>query len=345
MIREATEKLIGGSSLSMEEASGVMTQIMEGEATPVQLASFLTALRIKGETPGEIAGMASVMRDKALPVETDGVVVDTCGTGGARAKTFNISTATAFVAAGAGLKVAKHGNRAASGTCGSADVLEALGVELELPPKAVQRCINEVGMGFMFALVFHPAMRYAAPVRRDMGIRTVFNVLGPLTSPARVKQQLLGVAEPALGEKMAQVLNLMGSEHCLVVHSSEGADELTLGGENHVWELKAGEVSHSLVNPQDLGLAKAPWQAIRGGTPADNAFLLRRILTGERGAHRDVVLLNSAAVLMVGGLVESLQGGVEMAAQVIDDGRALTKLEALVEVSQELAMEAEGQRR
>ena len=342
MIREATEMLIGGSSLSMNEASGVMTQIMEGEATPVQLASFLTALRMKGETAEEIAGMASVMRDKALPVETDGVVVDTCGTGGARAKTFNISTSTAFVAAGAGLKVAKHGNRAATGTCGSADVLEALGVVLELPPKAVERCIDEVGMGFMFAPTFHPAMKYAAPVRRDMGVRTVFNVLGPLTSPARVKRQLLGVAEASLGEKMANVLNLMGSERCLVVHGEEGADELTLGAENHVWELRDGNVSYSVINPRDLGLVRAPWQAIRGGTAADNAFLLRRILIGERGAHRDVVLLNSAAVLMVGGLSESLPEGVELAAQVIDDGRALMKLEALVEVSQELAFEAES---
>ena len=342
MIREATEMLIGGSSLSMDEATGVMTEIMEGEATPVQLASFLTALRIKGETAEEIAGMASVMRDKALPVEVDGVVVDTCGTGGATAKTFNISTATAFVAAGAGLKVAKHGNRTASGTCGSADVLEALGVELELPPKAVERCINEVGMGFMFALVFHPAMRYAAPVRRDMGIRTVFNVLGPLTSPARVKRQLLGVAEPALGEKMAQVLKLMGSEHSLVAHSSEGADELTLGGENHVWELKDGEVRQRNINAREFGLAEAPWQAIRGGTPADNAFLMRRILTGERGVHRDVVLLNSGAVLMIGGMADSLESGIELAAQVIDDGRALMKLESLVELSQELALEAQG---
>ena len=241
---------------------------------------------------------------------------------------------------GAGLKVAKHGNRAATGTCGSADVLEALGVELELPPNAVERCIDEVGMGFMFAPTFHPAMRYAAPVRRDMGIRTVFNVLGPLTSPARVKRQLLGVAERSLGETMAKVLNLMGSEHCLVVHSAEEADELTLGAESHVWELRDGEVAYSVVNPQELGLVQAPWQAIRGGTAADNAFLLRRILIGERGAHRDVVLLNSAAVLMVGGLVESLREGVGMASQVIDDGSALMKLEGLVEVSQELALEA-----
>ncbi len=342
MIREGTEKIIGGSSLSMGEASGVMAQIMEGEATPVQLASFLTALRMKGETAAEIAGMASVMRDKALPVATSGVVVDTCGTGGAVAKTFNISTATGFVAAGAGLKVAKHGNRAASGSCGSADVLEALGVALELGPKAVERCIDEVGMGFMFARTFHPAMRYAAPVRSDMGIRTVFNVLGPLTSPARVKRQLLGVAEASLGETMAEVLKLMGSEHCLVAHSSEGADELTLGGENQVWELKDGAVSESVVDGQELGLERAPWQAIRGGTPADNAFLLRRILTGERGAHRDVVLLNSGAALMVGGLVESVGEGIELAAQVIDDGRALMKLEGLVELSQELAFEAEG---
>lgn len=342
MIREATEKIIGGASLSMDEAAGVMTQIMEGEATPVQLASFLTALRMKGETAEEIAGMASVMQDKALPVETDGVVVDTCGTGGAVAKTFNISTATGFVVAGAGLKVAKHGNRAATGSCGSADVLEALGVALELPPKAVERCIEEVGMGFMFARSFHPAMRYAAPVRQDMGIRTVFNVLGPLTSPARVKRQLLGVAEASLGETMAEVLNLMGSEHSLVVHSEEGADEFTLGGVSHCWELEDGEVSSFEVDPQEFGLGRAPWQAIRGGTPADNAFLLRRILTGERGPHRDVVLLNSGAALMVGGMAESIEEGIEIAAQVIDDGQALMKLEGLVELSQELAMEAEG---
>lgn len=327
----------------MEEAAGVMTEIMGGEATPVQLASFLTALRMKGETAGEIAGMASVMRDKALPVATSGVVVDTCGTGGATAKTFNISTATAFVAAGAGLKVAKHGNRAASGTCGSADVLEALGVHLELGPEAVERCIDEVGMGFMFAPSFHPAMKYAAPVRRDMGIRTVFNVLGPLTSPARVKRQLLGVAEYSLGEKMAEVLGLMGSVHCLVAHSAEGADELTLGGDNYVWELKGGEVSYRVVNAEGLGLSRAPWQAIRGGSAADNAFLMRRILTGERGAHRDVVLLNSGAVLMIGGAAGSLREGVGIAARVIDDGDALMKLESLVELTQELALEGEGE--
>ena len=326
----------------MGEASGVMAQIMEGQATPVQLASFLTALRMKGETADEIAGMASVMRDKSLPVETSGVVVYTCGTGGATAKTFNISTATAFVVAGAGLKVAKHGNRAASGSCGSADVLEALGVALELPPKSVERCIDEVGVGFMFAPVFHPAMKYAAPVRVDMGIRTVFNVLGPLTSPARVKRQLLGVAEFSLGETMAEVLKLMGSERCLVVHSAEGADEFTLGGVSHCWELRDGEVNSFDVNPQEFGLSQAPWQAIRGGTPADNAFLLRRILTGERGVHRDVVLLNGGAALMVGGVADDLREGIELAAQVIDDGRALMKLEGLVELSQELAMEAGG---
>ena len=211
---------------------------------------------------------------------------------------------------------------------------------MELSPKAVERCIDEVGIGFMFAPVFHPAMRYAAPVRRDMGIRTVFNVLGPLTSPARVKRQLLGVAEDSLGPTMAEVLKLMGSERCMVVHSAEGADELTLGAESHVWELEDGEVACRVVNPWELGLARAPWQAIRGGTASDNAFLLRRILAGERGAHRDVVLLNSGAVLMLGGLAANLEEGIELAGQVIDDGRALMKLEALVEASQELALEA-----
>ena len=336
VIRQVIEALISGQSLEMDQASMLMTEIMDGRVTPAQLASILTALRLKGETPEEIAGMAKVMREKALRVEVDGVVVDTCGTGGSGSNTFNISTAAAFVAAGAGLKVAKHGNRAASGTCGSADVLEALGVKLELGPAAVEQCIDQVGIGFMFAPIFHPAMKYAAPVRREMGIRTVFNILGPLTSPAMVKRQLLGVAHPSLGEKMARVLQLMGSEHCLVAYGGDGQDEFTLGADTNVWELKNDNIDSYTVNPQQFGLPRVGLQALRGGTPQDNAFLLRRILTGQQGVHRDVVLLNSAAVLVVGGKAQDLKEGLELAKQVVDDGHALMKLEALVEISQEL---------
>lgn len=337
MIREAIEELVAGRSLTMDQASAVMDEIMEGQATQAQLAAFLTALRLKGETPEEIAGMATVMREKALRVEVEGAVVDTCGTGGDGSGTFNISTAAAFVAAGAGLKVAKHGNRAASGTCGSADVLEALGVKIELGPEAVKQCIDEVGIGFMYAPTFHPAMKYAAPVRRELGIRTVFNILGPLTNPAVARRQLLGVADPSLGEKMARVLQLMGSEHSLVVHGHDGLDELTLGDETSVWELRDGGITSYTVNPGDLGLPRVPLQALQGGTPQENAFLLRRILAAEKGPHRYIVLLNSAAVLVVGGKAKDLKEGLDLAREVIDGSDALLKLEALVELSQALA--------
>ncbi|MFB3092366.1 MAG: anthranilate phosphoribosyltransferase, partial [Dehalococcoidia bacterium] len=270
-------------------------------------------------------------------VEVEGAVVDTCGTGGDGSGTFNISTAAAFVAAGAGLKVAKHGNRAASGTCGSADVLEALGVKIELGPEAVKQCIDEVGIGFMYAPTFHPAMKYAAPVRRELGIRTVFNILGPLTNPAVARRQLLGVADPSLGEKMARVLQLMGSEHSLVVHGHDGLDELTLGDETSVWELRDGGITSYTVNPGDLGLPRVPLQALQGGTPQENAFLLRRILAAEKGPHRYIVLLNSAAVLVVGGKAKDLKEGLDLAREVIDGSDALLKLEGLVELSQALA--------
>ena len=337
MIREAIEELVAGRSLTMDQASTVMDEIMEGQATQAQLAAFLTALRLKGETPEEIAGMATVMREKALRVEVEGTIVDTCGTGGDGSGTFNISTAAAFVAAGAGLKVAKHGNRAASGTCGSADVLEALGVKIDLGPEAVKQCIDEVGIGFMYAPTFHPAMKYAAPVRRELGIRTVFNILGPLTNPAVARRQLLGVADPSLGEKMARVLQLMGSEHSLVVHGHDGLDELTLGDETSVWELRDGGITSYTVNPGDLGLPRVPLQALQGGTPQENAFLLRRILAAEKGPHRYIVLLNSAAVLVVGGKAKDLKEGLDLAKEVIDGSDALLKLEALVELSQALA--------
>ena len=336
MIRESINTVVSGQSLTMEEASSVMREIMEGEATPAQLGAFLTALALKGETTQEIAGMARVMREMALRVDVDGELVDTVGTGGDGKNTFNISTATAFIAAGAGLKVAKHGNRAASGSCGSADVLEALGVQIELSPEAVARCINEVGVGFMFAPAFHPAMRHAGPVRREIGIRTVFNILGPLTNPAGAQTQLLGVAFPELGGIMAEVLGLLGSHHAMIVHGAGGLDEISLSGDTSVWEVRGGQVEEWTLRVEDTGLPKTPIEAIRGGSKEENAATMRRLFQGEQGPVRDMVLLNSAGVLMVGDKTETIRHGVEMSAGIIDSGAALAKLDQMVEVTQRL---------
>ena len=336
MIRESINTVVSGQSLTMEEASSVMREIMEGEATPAQLGAFLTALALKGETTQEIAGMARVMREMALRVDVDGELVDTVGTGGDGKNTFNISTATAFIAAGAGLKVAKHGNRAASGSCGSADVLEALGVQIELSPEAVARCINEVGVGFMFAPAFHPAMRHAGPVRREIGIRTVFNILGPLTNPAGAQTQLLGVAFPELGGFMAEVLGLLGSHHAMIVHGAGGLDEISLSGDTSVWEVRGGQVEEWTLRVEDTGLPKTPIEAIRGGSKEENAATMRRLFQGEQGPVRNMVLLNSAGVLMVGDKTETIRHGVEMSAGIIDSGAALAKLDQMVEVTQRL---------
>ncbi len=336
MIRESIDTVVSGQSLSMEDASLVMREIMEGEATPAQLGAFLTALALKGETTQEIAGMAKVMREMALQVKVDGELIDTVGTGGDGKNTFNISTATAFVAAGAGLKVAKHGNRAASGSCGSADVLEALGVQIELSPEAVAQCVNEVGVGFMFAPAFHPAMRYAGPVRREIGIRTVFNILGPLTNPAGAQTQLLGVAFPELGGIMAEVLGFLGSHHAMIVHGHGGLDEISLSGDTSVWEVRGGEVEEWTLHVEDTGLPETPIEAIQGGTKEENAATMRRVFQGEQGPVRDMVLLNSAGVLMVGDKAESIRKGVEMSVGIIDSGAALAKLDQMIEVTQRL---------
>ena len=336
MIRESIDTVVSGQSLSMEDASLVMREIMGGEATPAQLGVFLIAMVLKGETTQEIAGMAKVMREMALHVKVDGELIDTVGTGGDGKNTFNISTATAFVAAGAGLRVAKHGNRAASGSCGSADVLEALGVQIELSPEAVAQCVNEVGVGFMFAPAFHPAMRYAGPVRREIGIRTVFNILGPLTNPAGAQTQLLGVAFPELGGIMAEVLGFLGSHHAMIVHGHGGLDEISLSGDTSVWEVRGGEVEEWTLHVEDTGLPETPIEAIRGGTKEENAATMRRVFQGEQGPVRDMVLLNSAGVLMVGDKAESIRKGVEMSAGIIDSGAALAKLDQMIEVTQRL---------
>ena len=333
-IREAIDIVVSGKDLSMDDAASVMRQIMLGEATQAQLGSFLTALRLKGESTEEIAGMATVMREFALKVNVDGMLVDSVGTGGDGLNTFNISTAAAFVAAGAGLKVAKHGNRAASGTCGSADLLEELGVKIELSPEGVERCINESGIGFMFAQAFHPSMRHAGPVRREIGIRTVFNILGPLTNPAGAQSMLVGVAFPELSEQMAAVLNLLDTHHSIIVHGEGGLDEMTLSGDTSVWEVDGGKVSNWTLSVADTGLPVTPIAAVRGGDRAANAKTMRELLDGAGGPVRDYVLLNSAGVLLVGALVSNIRDGVQMAAQAIDSGAAKDRMESMIEVSQ-----------
>ena len=334
MIKEAIQALVSGRSLTMEEAASVMEEIMEGEVTPAQFGAFVTALRLKGETVDEITGLARTMRAKAVPVTVAGPLVDTCGTGGDGSATFNISTTAAFVVAGAGLKVAKHGNRAMSSQCGSADVLEALGVRLDLTAEQVQRCLEEVGMGFMFAPAFHPAMKYAAVPRREIGIRTVFNIVGPLTNPAGAQAQVLGVADGSLVEKLARVLQNLGCHHALVVHGEDGLDEITLTGKTRVCELKDGRINSYTLSPEDFGLSRAGLDSLRGGTVDENAALLRSILDGAPGPQRDVVLLNAAAALVAGDRVPSLEPGLDLAREALASGLALAKLQQLIKLSQ-----------
>ena len=334
-IRDAISAVVAGRSLSQAEASAVMEAIMTGEATPAQVGAFLTALHLKGESDAEIAGMAEVMRQKATPVYVDGPVADTCGTGGDGAHTFNISTAAAFVAAGAGLTVAKHGNRAMSSLCGSADVLEGLGVKIELDAEGVARCLREAGIGFMYAPKFHPAMRFAGPVRREIGIRTVFNILGPLTNPAHARHQVLGVASEPLAEKLAHALSRLGLVHALVVHGDGGVDELTLSGPNLIFDVRAGQApTRQTCSAAELGLQPAPQTALRGGDVATNVVIVRGVLDGsDRGPRRDVVLLNAAAALVAGDRAADLSAGLGLARTSIDDGHALERLIRLVAVS------------
>jgi anthranilate phosphoribosyltransferase len=310
---------------------------MSGAATPAQIAAFVTALRLKGEMVTEISGLASVMRAKAIPVKVDPPLVDTCGMGGDNSGTFNISTAVALVAAGVGLRVAKHGNRAMSSRCGSADVLEALGVKIGLGAEGVAECIERVGIGFMLAPVFHPAMKFAATPRREIGIRTVFNILGPLTNPAQAEFQVIGVPSLELGEKMARVLYRLGTRHALVVHGAGGLDEISITGKSVIWEVREGGVLPSYqVSPQEFGFQEASLAEIQGGTPQDNARILNRILNGERGPKRDVVVMNAAAALVVGGKAEELDKAARLAEEIIDGGKASEKLSELVRLSQNL---------
>jgi len=342
-IRGAIKQVIEGGNLREEEMVAVMDEVMSGAATPAQIASFITALRIKGETVEEITGAAKVMRQKATQVDTGvdtaagGIVIDTCGTGGDGSGTFNVSTASAFVVAGHGLTVAKHGNRSISSKCGSADVLEASGVVLALPAEDVSRCIKEVGIGFLFAPALHGAMKHAIGPRKEIGVRTIFNILGPLTNPAGANVQVLGVFAEELTEPLARVLGKLGAHRALVVHGEGNLDELTTTGMTKVSELKNNEVTSYTLKPADLDLPTSTLEQLRGGATAEEAAVqMQAILNGEPGPRRDMVVLNSGAALMAAGATADLSAGVELAGKIIDSGKAKAKLDALAAFSKHL---------
>ena len=335
MFAPLLEKLHRRQDLTADEASAAMAEIMDGRAQPAQIAGFLVALGMKGERPGEIVGLARAMRQRATRLSrTYAPVFDTCGTGGDRAHTFNVSTVAAIVVAAAGLTVAKHGNRSVSSRCGSADLLEALGVNISAPPDVVERCLAGAGIAFFFAPVFHPSMRHAAPTRKELGIRTAFNLLGPLTNPAGAARQLVGVPKPELTELVARSLALLGSERAWVVHGADGLDEISTTGYTKVSECRDGAVNTFYVHPSDFQLAKAAPTDLRGGDAAENAAIARRVLAGEAGPARDIVLLNAAVSLLIAGEVTTVHDGLGRAARAIDEGAASARLEQLAALSQ-----------
>jgi len=328
------EKLMHRENLSADEAAGAMAAIMSGDATPAQISAVLVGLTMKGERPAEMAGLARTMRANAVPLtRTFDDAFDTCGTGGDRSGTFNISSAAALVAAAAGLRVAKHGNRSVSSQCGSADVYEALGVNIAADPSVVEASLHDVGIAFFFAQTFHPSMRHAAPVRRELGVRTAFNLLGPLTNPAGTRRQLVGVPHSELTELMARALLLLGSERAWVVHGADGVDEMSTTGHTKVSECRGGTVSTFYVHPADFGLPKADRRDLKGGNAATNAAILREVLAGQTGPRRDVVILNAGASLFVGGKAGSVRDGIERAALAIDSGAARETLAAMIAAS------------
>lgn len=334
MIKDVLEKLIGGEDLTAEESYQVMGKIMSGELKEAQVAAYLVALRSKGETVNEILGSCRAIREHSIKISVSRTpVVDTCGTGGDAKGTFNISTVSAFVAAGAGITVAKHGNRAVSGQCGSADLCEALGIDLELSAAKLELCLNEIGLGFLYAPALHPAMAHAVPARKALGLRTIFNILGPLNNPAGAKRQLLGVYEEALTEKMATVLDALGSEHALVVVGGDGLDEITLTTNTKVTEVQNGKIRSYTIAPEDFGFSRAPLDSLLGGDKEASARLCLAVLQGEKGPQRDVVVLNAGAALYVAGAADSIREGVEMAKTSIDSGAAYEKLESLLQFS------------
>ncbi|MFQ5580611.1 MAG: anthranilate phosphoribosyltransferase [Nitrospiria bacterium] len=334
MIKEAISKVVERVDLSEAEAEGAMREIMEGAATPSQIACYITALRMKGETVSEITGSARVMREKATLVRVDDpMVVDTCGTGGDQMNTFNISTTVAFVVAGAGVTVAKHGNRSVSSSCGSADVLKSLGVRIDLPPDEVERCVNELGVGFLFAPLFHGAMKHAMVPRSETGIRTIFNILGPLTNPARASVQVLGVFSEELTDLMAQVLVNLGTRHCFIVHGMDGLDEITVTGRSRISEGKGGRVAAYYLEPKDFQFSNRDLKDLMGGSAEKNAEILLSVLRGEKGARREVVLMNAAPAFVAVGKSKTLQEGAALAAESIDSGKAMEKLDRLKKVT------------
>jgi anthranilate phosphoribosyltransferase len=335
VIQQALSQLLERRSLARAEAREVMGEIMRGEATPGQIGGFLVALRAKGETADEIAGCAEAMRAHVLRVQPSrSDLVDTAGTGGDGAHTLNISTAAALVAAAAGAAVAKHGNRAVSSACGSADVLEALGFRLELPPERIARSIDELGFGFMFAPAHHPAMRHVAPVRRELGTRTVFNVLGPLTNPAGARAQIVGVYSPDLVPTIAEVLVQLGAERAFVVHGAGGVDELSPAGPNLVCEVVSGRVTRREVDPLELGVPRCSPEELRGGTPEENAGAIREVFAGRDGGRRDAILLNAAGAIAAGGRAADLREGLSFAREALASGRATERLDELIAFSQ-----------
>ncbi len=345
-IKQAIQAVVDGRDLTMEEAADAMGVIMDGDATPAQFGAFVTALRMKGETAAEIAGMARGMRERSLHVDWDGDVVDTCGTGGTGQNEFNVSTAAAFVVAGAGLPVAKHGNRSATSKSGSADVLETLGVKIDLGPDGVKQCLTETGVGFMFAQKFHPSMRHAGPLRPQIGIRTVFNVLGPLTNPAGAGNQVIGVADPDLALRMAEALGLLGSNHVLLVHGADGSDEISVAGNTQVWELKGSDVRKSRTRTADFAIPEGDPAHLTVDSAEQSADLIRGVLAGKGGEHnappgversaRTAVIVNAAAALFAGDRAFSFHEAAGLATASIDNGAAREKLEALVALSQKL---------
>jgi len=350
-IKKAIERIVCFEHLTEEETQSVFDQIMSGGATPSQIGAFITALRMKGETVAEITGAARVMREKAVKVKVGGgrvdidseeigpdeeTILDTCGTGGTGTNTFNISTTAAFVLAGCGVKVAKHGNRAASSRCGSADVLEALGVKLDAPVEMTEKCINAINIGFLYAPLFHGAMKYAITPRKEIGIRTIFNILGPLSNPASATCQVLGVYEEKLTGTIANVLKKLGTKRAYVVHGMDKLDEVTITGKTKVSELKNGKVRSYSVSPGTFGVKKAAHEDIKGGTAKENAEMIRGVLSGEKSPRRDIVLMNSSMALMAAGRVSSFKEGVTAAAESIDQGKAREALEQLIRITNKL---------
>jgi anthranilate phosphoribosyltransferase len=334
MIKEAISMVIKGRDLAENEMIEVMNEVMTGKASPAQISAFITAMRIKGETVPEITGAARVMREKATKVNVKAAkVVDTCGTGGDETMTFNISTAAAFVVAGAGVVVAKHGNRSVSSKSGSADVLKALGVNIEVKVGRVEECLKEIGIGFLFAPMLHGAMKYAGPVRREIGIRTIFNILGPLTNPAGAHCQLLGVYDPLLTDIIAKVLNNLGSERAFVVRGEDGLDEITMADATKVTELKNRSIQTYHIKPEDFGFERCASEDLKGGDAEENAKIILDIFNGKKGPQRDVVLLNAAAAIAAGGKTRGIDEGVAVARGALDQGLALEKLNALIEMT------------